>query len=101
MHYLNHSKWWELLDENDLSFIRRFVLKSGSLKEMAKEYGVSYPTMRNRLDILIRKLEAIEESEDDEYILLIKTLAIENKMDFETARILIQEYRKGKENETI
>ena len=34
-----------------------FVLSSGSLKEMAKLYRVSYPTVRNRLDELIAQLQ--------------------------------------------
>ena len=36
-----------------LKFTRKFVLTSGSLKEIPKEYGVSYPTIRLRLDKLI------------------------------------------------
>ena len=36
-----------------LKFVRKFVLTSGSLKEIPKEYGVSYPTIRLRLDKLI------------------------------------------------
>ena len=30
--------------------VKSFVLDSGSLKNMARRYGVSYPTVRNRLD---------------------------------------------------
>lgn len=38
------------LDADDLEFVSRLVLASGSLKELAESYGVSYPTIRNRLD---------------------------------------------------
>lgn len=38
-------------------FILQFVLYSGSLKEMAQKMGISYPTVRNRLDDLILKLK--------------------------------------------
>ena len=38
--------WMEALEDEDVTFIRRFVLASGSLKEMAAQYGVSYPTDR-------------------------------------------------------
>ena len=38
--------WMADLDDEDVSFIKRFVLASGSLKEIASEYGVSYPTVR-------------------------------------------------------
>jgi hypothetical protein len=44
-----------------LHFLRRFLLCSGSLKDLAAEYGVSYPTVRGRLDRLIAKVRAAEE----------------------------------------
>lgn len=47
------------LDETDLDFITRFVLASGSLKDVAAEYSVSYPTIRARLDQVIERLRAI------------------------------------------
>ncbi len=56
-------KWTEYLNEEDQSFVRRFVLASGSLKELARVYGVSYPTVRLRLDRLIQKIEVWESSE--------------------------------------
>lgn len=43
-----------------------FILRSGSLKEMAKLYGVSYPTVRNRLDDLIANLSANIESQESD-----------------------------------
>ncbi len=48
-------EWMENLDDEDISFIKRFILASGSLKEVAKEYNVTYPTVRLRLDKLIQK----------------------------------------------
>ena len=45
--------WMEELEDEDVAFIRRFVLVSGSIKQMAAEYGVTYPTVRLRLDRLI------------------------------------------------
>ena len=33
----------DFVSEEDLSFIKRFVLASGSLKKMAEMYGVTYP----------------------------------------------------------
>lgn len=44
------------LAEDDLDFIVQFVLSSGSLKEMAERYGVSYPTIRASLDRVIENL---------------------------------------------
>jgi hypothetical protein len=48
--------WTDLLGEEDVAFVKRFVLASGSLKEMAKVYGITYPTVRLRLDRLIEKI---------------------------------------------
>ncbi len=54
------SLWIDLLDEEEVAFIRRFILASGSLKELATAYGVSYPTVRLRLDRLIQKIGVFE-----------------------------------------
>ena len=48
------------LDDKEQAFIVDFVRSSGSLKDMAKNMGVSYPTVRNFLDELIDKLNRIE-----------------------------------------
>lgn len=44
------------LDAEDRDFIELFVRLSGSLKEMSKELGISYPTMRSRLNRIIELL---------------------------------------------
>jgi len=44
------------LEPEDKEFVLRFVQASGSLKEVAQTYGVSYPTLRARLDRLIERL---------------------------------------------
>lgn len=46
------------LTVDDLDLIVELVLKSGSLKDLATEYGVSYPTIRSRLDKVIERLIA-------------------------------------------
>lgn len=48
-----------LLSDDDLEFVQRFVLASGSLKDLAAEYRVSYPTIRARLDSLLERLRAV------------------------------------------
>ena len=50
------------LSASDLEFVTRFVSTSGSLKEMAKQYGQSYPTIRNRLDDIMARLGPVEPS---------------------------------------
>ncbi len=89
--------WMADLEEEDLAFIKRFLLASGSLKEIAKQYGVTYPTVRLRLDRLIQKITISEDREKDTYIAVIKRLALNDKLDFDTAKILINEYKKQKE----
>ncbi len=41
-------EWIVNLEDEDISFIKKFILASGSLKEMAKQYEVTYPTIRRR-----------------------------------------------------
>lgn len=77
-----------------MTFIKRFLLASGSMKEVAAQYGVSYPTVRLRLDRLIQKIQLGEQIENEPHIALIKRLAVDDKLDFDTAKILISEYRK-------
>lgn len=89
--------WMANLEEEDVAFIRKFILASGSLKEVAGEYGVTYPTVRLRLDRLIQKIQLTESAEADPYVSLVKRLAVDDKLDFDTAKILITEYRRTKE----
>ena len=89
-------EWIENLDEKDINFIKKFILSSGSLKEVAALYGVTYPTVRLRLDKLIQKIKLNESKTNEPYIMLIKKLALEDKLDFDTAKILISEYKNLK-----
>ena len=50
-------EWMVDLDDEDVAFVKRFLLASGSLKEVARQYGVTYPTVRLRLDRLIQKIQ--------------------------------------------
>jgi len=52
------------LRPEDQEFIIQFVLNDGSLKEMAKLSGVSYPTVRNLLDDLIGRLKALQSKKE-------------------------------------
>ena len=89
--------WMAQLESEDLTFIKRFVLASGSLKAVAAEYNVTYPTVRLRLDRLIQKIELVDRIDEDPYIALIKRMAVNDKLDFDTAKVLINAYRKQKE----
>ena len=95
----NIPPWVAELEDEDLAFVKKFILASGSLKEVASVYGVSYPTVRLRLDRLIQKIHLSETTEADPYVSLVKRLAVDDKLDFDTAKVLITEYRKIKEAE--
>ncbi len=48
------------LTEEEQAFVRTLVLCGGSLKDVAKAYGLSYPTVRNRLDAVIARIKELE-----------------------------------------
>lgn len=87
-------EWMAGLEDEDVNFIKNFLLASGSLKEIAGQYGVTYPTVRLRLDRLIQKIRMVEDTAADPYIAVIKRLAMNEKLDLDTAKVLIAEYKK-------
>jgi hypothetical protein len=50
------------LSAEDQIFIMAFVQSDGSIKEMEKSFGISYPTVKNRLNRLAQQLEFVETS---------------------------------------
>ncbi len=60
---------------------------------------MTYPTVRLRLDRLIKKIHISEDTANEPYIALIKRLALNEKIDFGTAKVLISEYKKMKKEE--
>lgn len=89
----NYTVWLKSLDETDLEFVRKFIINSGSLKKLSKDYDVSYPTIRSRLNQLIKKIELAEEKESKPMIKFIKNLAIEDRISLETANLIIDKYK--------
>ena len=87
-------EWMAELEDEDLAFIKNFILSSGSLKEIAALYNVTYPTVRLRLDRLIQKINITDDKQNEPYIALVKRLAINEKIDLDTAKLLIGEYKK-------
>lgn len=92
-------EWMAGLEDEDVAFIKKFLLASGSLKEIAHQYGVTYPTVRLKLDKLIQKIQISEDASNEPYIALIKRLAVNDKLDFGTAKMLICEYKKARGGE--
>ena len=50
------------LSDDQLTFVRAFLRVRGNLSEMEKVLGVSYPTIRNKLDEINKALERAEEN---------------------------------------
>jgi hypothetical protein len=48
------------LSTDDQVFVMAFVLCHGSIKEIERIFGVSYPTVKNRLNRLAKKLDFVE-----------------------------------------
>src|SRR6266478_944942 len=88
-------RWIELLDEEDLAFLKRFVLASGSLKELAQAYSISYPTVRLRLDRLIAKIEVFDSQRPmDNFERTLRGLHVDGKIDLATLKALLAAHRK-------
>jgi hypothetical protein len=90
--------WVNLLDDDDLAFLKRFVLASGSLKDVAAAYGISYPTVRLRLDRLIAKIQIFDSQRPmDEFERTVRGLHVDGKFDQTTLKLLLATYESHKE----
>jgi len=84
------------LDQENLEFVLQLVLASGSLKELARYYGISYPTVRARLDKLIVRLELIVESrERDEMANLLANLVEAGQLTSTAAQSILALHRSN------
>lgn len=91
-------RWTDLLSDEDLAFLKRFVLSSGSLKELAQAYGISYPTVRLRLDRLIEKVKVLDSQEiTSGFERVLRAQFAEGKLDGETLKALLAAHRQEME----
>ena len=66
---------------------------------MAEIYDVSYPTVRAKLDILIKKIELNSKEDDVAFVNLIKNLVIDERLSLDTAKLIIDKYKnEGRES---
>lgn len=86
--------WMVNLEDEDVIFMKKFLLASGSLKEIARQYNVTYPTVRLRLDKLIQKIQISDDISNEPYVAFVKRLVVSDKIDFDTAKMLISEYKR-------
>lgn len=94
----NVPNWILSLEREDIEFIKNIVINSGSLKELAKFYDVSYPTVRSRLDKLIQKIEVNDRLENEEFISFIKKLSIDDRISLEDAKLIIEKYKRERDD---
>ncbi|MEQ7196100.1 DUF2089 family protein [Enterococcus avium] len=91
----NIPRWFLELNEEEASFVKNFLLSSGSIKELAGTYSTSYPTIRKKIDKLIQKIQVNERKENDTVVKLINQLKEEGKIDQEIAKTVVLEYSKS------
>ena len=83
--------WIQHLEEEDYQFIKRLVLTSGSLKELADQYGVSYPTIRLRLDRLIDRIRHLDEhAPADRFDAKVRLLVADGEIPAKLGKELLQ-----------
>ncbi len=95
---MQQRRWIDYLSDEDLGFLKRFLLSSGTLKDLAAQYGISYPTVRLRLDRLIEKVRLIEsDTSAGHFETLLRGLYADGRMDGEAFRQLSAAYRDEEE----
>ncbi len=91
-------KWILSLEPEDLMFLKRLALFSGSLKDLAKFYGITYPTIRLRLDRLIEKIKVGDSETIDPFVEEVRQMALDDLFSVDTAKRLIKAYKKEQGN---
>lgn len=87
------GSWVEELSEEDLAFLKRFLLASGTLKDVASEYGISYPTVRLRLDRLREKVKLLDSAANaGPFERRLRAAYADGRIDAETFRSLLDAY---------
>ena len=77
------------LPREDLDLITELVLQSGSLKGLAGSYGVSYPTIRGRVNKVIERLrQLLAGTPPDPLVELLADLVERGELTISGARAL-------------
>ena len=67
------------LDREQMNLLESFLRSRGNLKEMERELGISYPTVRGRVDALVRALgfgdQSLVAEEDFEAVVEAESIA--------------------------
>src|SRR5436309_11092064 len=90
------GSWVDHLDQEDLAFLRRFLMASGTLKEVARQYGISYPTVRLRLDRLIQKVRLVGEARSSSpFEQRLRSALADGRMGAGSCLALVDAYLEG------
>jgi len=93
-------EWISGLSEEDWQFVKRLILASGSLKDVANQYGISYPTVRIRLNRLIKKVSVLDSKKTKTpFHQKVKLLVAEGKLDLAIAKTLIKAFEENSKRE--
>jgi len=75
------------------------VLASGSLKDVAKAYGITYPTVRLRLDRLIAKVTVVDEQQIvSEFERVARAQFADGRIGLDTLKLLLAAHWKALED---
>ena len=92
---LAQSSWLDNLSEEDSTFLKRFLLASGSLKDLAATYNVSYPTIRARLDKLVAKVRLLEQHKSaDAFERSLHAAYADDRLDAATMKSLLAAHQR-------
>ena len=83
------------LSTEDQEFVKQLVLSSGSLKQLAKIYDVSYPTVRTRLNMVIQTINLIDSKQANSFEGRIMKMVIAEKISLDVAKEIISDYREA------
>ena len=101
------SRVFDRLSPAEQDMLFELLLASGSLKSLAESYGVSYPTIRARLDRLIARVQELREGQGEDQLANKLSDLIEGGLMAPTAarevlelhRSILDSARPGQEND--
>ncbi|WP_230910512.1 DUF2089 family protein [Weissella cibaria] len=88
-------EWFLELSTEDQEFVKQLVLSSGSLKQLAKIYDVSYPTVRTILNMVIQTINLIDSKQANSFEGRIMKMVIAEKISLDVAKEIISDYQEA------
>ena len=89
-------EWVKGLTEEDWQFIKRLLLASGSLKDVAEQYGISYPTVRIKLNRLIEKVQILDSKKPKtKFHKTVQLLVADGRLDIAVAKNLLKAFEEN------